>query len=251
MSVREHYQGAISDVLSKQDVRPLSSAPSFALTPQSTLREAIQYTDWYCHRGDSRPHYRFRRYYEALSYLGPVESMLSHVDIGCGAGAFSWSLLDWAELKGLNPRQVRLFGLDRSPAMIQAADMIRNEIAKSISDYPTLHYYHDTQSFLSAFRRNHHPNADSVITLGHVLAQSHCPTNLRDFTEIISAVRRQTDPTRGCRLAAVDAKGHSSAFLEGWNLLLQSLENAGMRYTSWAMPQTQINSSNDVKLAAL
>ena len=244
LAIGEHYQEAFSAILSKLNVRPLSAAPNFEISPQSTVSEAIQYTDWYCYRGDSQGHYRFRRYFDALCNLGPAGNRLAHIDIGCGSGCFSWAFLDWAEAWCLNYGQVKLFGIDRCPAMIQAAEMIRSEMIVSLPNYPTLHYHLDVRSLMTDFQENHHLHADSVITMGHVLAQSHCPTDIQNFTDIIWAVRRQTDPSRRCVLVTVDALGHAADFEMGWNTLLQHLQE-------YSITPTVINSHNSVRLASL
>ncbi len=245
MRVIECYQLALECVLSKLNISPLSVwRPNYRISEQATLKGAVRYTYWYSHRGDTEPNYRFRRYVDALCKLGCENNYLSHIDIGCGAGPFSWAFLDWAAAKGIERRQVKLFGLDRCPAMIQAANLVRDEIAGSIPDYPSLHYYHDTKSFQSAIRIDHRPDADSIITLGHVLVQSKSPADIQNFTQIISVVRKTTHPARRCYLVAVDALKQSNDLQLGWNLLLKSLEDSNITCT-------QVMTHQHIKIATL
>ncbi len=252
MSVREHYQGAIGRVLCKLGIAPPTFRQPIIFHRDTELATALRYTAWYCHRVDSVKHYRNKLYFDTLRQLRPAGSKLSHIDISCGTGPFSWAFLDWATSNNsFNYRQVGLYGIDRSPAMILAARMIRDELANTLPEYPLLHYYHDAKSLLSDFRKTRHPNADSIITLGHILVQSHTSDDIRDITEIIVQVRKLTDPTRQCLLATVDAWTRTDALREGWDLLLQSLRDSDTPCTPWAMPKTYFNNPNNVKLATL
>ena len=251
MTVREYYQDAISAILSKRNLRPLLSAPDFKVSPQLTVDAAIQYTDWYCHRSDTHPHYRYRRYWEALCSTGSPRDRLIHVDIGCGAGAFSWAFLDWAEAWGINYRQVGLFGTDGCPAMLQAAQLIRGEMVQKIPYYPLLNYHPNIKSLLFDLKASRQRDADFVITFGHILVQSHNPYDVRGFTQVIKTVHELTPPSRKCILIAVDARRCSDALTKGWHLLLESLKAVNIPVATWQMSPTAINNSNDVKLANL
>ena len=250
MRVKEYYRQAISNVLTQRGIASRPIRTEHKIQPNATIETALRYTHWYSDKADTKPHYRYRRYLNALLNLGPIGDRLTHVDIGCGAGPFSWSFLDWALGWGSNYRKINLFGIDRCPNMIRAAKLIRDELAQMIPNYPSLHYYHDVEPLLSGIRATRHQNADSIITIGHVLAQSHTPEDIRGITNIIVQVRGLTDPIRRCLLAAVDAKGHSCSFLEGWGLLLDSLKEANISCTTWAAP-AGINTPNDAKLASL
>ena len=251
MSVREHYQGAIGRVLCKLGIAPPTFRQPIIFHRDTELATALRYTAWYCHRVDSVKHYRNKLYFDTLRQLRPAGSKLSHIDIGCGSGPFSWAFLDWAAAWDIDYRQVRLFGVDRCPTMLQAAQMIREEMMQSLTIYPPLLYHSDVKSLLSDLKTSLHPHADSVITMGYVLIQSQTSKDIKDFTEIIAQVRKLTDPTRQCLLATVDAWTRTDALREGWDLLLQSLRDSDTPCTPWAMPKTYFNNPNNVKLATL
>lgn len=244
MSVKKHYLASINVVLSKLNIPKPTYRPHHVLPKDAQLKQAMIYTYAFCGQGNSDPHYRYHRYMGALRNLGHVNDQLSHVDIGCGSGCFSWAFLDWAEAWHLNCGQVKLFGIDHCPSMINAAGMIRDVMVKSLPHYPELHYHHDFESLLSDFRKNHHQNADSVVTMGHVLVQSQAPTDIHNFAKIILAVRKQTHPTRRCLLAAVDALKCSSELELGWNSLLKCLQK-------YSVTPIVINSYQSVRLASL
>ena len=236
MYVREHYQGAIGRVLCKLGIPPPTSRQPIIFHRDTELVTALRYTAWYCHRVDTVKHYRNKLYFGALRKLGPAGSKLSHIDIGCGSGSFSWAFLDWAAAWECDFHQISLFGVDRCPAMIQAAQMIRDEMMQSLTLYPPLHYHSDVKSLLSDLKTNLHPHSDSVITMGYVLIQSQTSNDIKDFTEVIAQVRKLTDPTRRCFLAVVDASTQPDALQRGWDLLLESFSDSKIPYAPHDIP---------------
>ena len=242
--------------MTEYDIEPLHSSPTYMVGPNTTFKEAVQHTDIHVGKGndlkpDAWPHYRYKRYLELLKSLTPSEARKVHVDIGCGAGLFSWVFLDWAMEGNVGLDHVELYGFDHCQAMIKLAEMVRTRLTEKIQNYPALHYYDDVDTLLRELEDNHHEGSNYIITCGHVLAQAHNPSAINNFTRIIVRVRELVDDQSKCVLMAVDAKNWSTAFATGWDLLLSSLDRNRIRYDQQEVRVTAINDDKRAKRALL
>ena len=251
MRVKDHYQGIIRQIMSDHGVKP--GYTSHKVPAHARFEKVVQHTDWFVNTGDSWPHYRYGRYLDMLGYLTVSDGQVSHVDIGCGAGVFSWTFLDWATEIGVGRDHVDLYGFDHSPAMIKLSGMVRDELSQSIANYPTLHYFDDLDALLGELDDNHCQGMNYIITFGHVLAQAYTHTrdDINDFARIIIRIRKLMDARSKCDLIAVDAKSAWIAFGEGWNSLLISLERANIRYEEHRVRIGSINYGNSAKHVSL
>ena len=210
MSVKDHYQEVIEEIIARCGLKSLDEAPTSAVSETAEFNEVLLHTNWFAHRGDSRPHYRYRRYRELLDYFETSgERRVANVDIGSGAGVFSWVFLDWAADHDLCFDHVDLYGFDHSMAMKNLARLVRSDLAQYVDDYPALHYSCDLDDFLQQLTENHVAGTDYVITLGHVLAQTfrNSAGDIENFAEIIARVCDLLDDASTCVLIAADAQG--------------------------------------------
>ena len=230
MLVKDHYRCIIREIMAECGIDSPSWSPNYVINQDATFSRVVQYTHWYVDKGDSQEHYRYCRYLRILRYLTHSERRIAHVDIGCGAGVFSWAFVDWATEKGIGYDRVGLYGFDHSQAMIQLAGTVRDKLTQHISRYPELRYSHDIDALLYELKGNHRKRMDYTITFGHVLAQAHTPSNIQRFVQIIVYIRNKLmDAKSECHLAAVDSHSGYIAFAEGWDSLLENLERAGIK----------------------
>ena len=118
--------------------------------------------------------------------------------------------------------------------------------------YPELHYSHKAKPLLRELTGNHQSGTDYTITFGHVLAQAHSPTNIKAFTRVILDILKLMDDGSNCFVVAVDARGASIPFAEGWTSLLGNLESANISYEPHNVPPTsKINDCSCAKIVAL
>ena len=133
--------------------------------------------------------------------------------------------------------------------MIRLAVEIRDRLTENMSNYPKLHYHHDPDALLEELTEHYQEGTDYTITFGHILAQSHSKSDIAEFTQIIHHIREMMDSQSHCALIAVDARGWSSDFARGWNSLLNSLYDIGVRNEECPVPETPINDSKRAKFA--
>ena len=254
MSVKDHYREVIKEIVARCGLKPLDKPPPSAVSATAGFNEALLHTDWFVHRGDSRPHYRYRRYRELLDYLETSgERCVANVDIGSGAGVFSWVFLDWASDHNLTFDHIDLYGFDHSEAMKNLAHLVRSGLTQYIDDYPTLRYSCDSNELVLQLTQNHAVGTDYVITLGHVLAQTYrsASGDIEKFADIIAQICKFLDDASTCVLIAADARGATPFFTAGWNLLLEGLTSAGIECEHKLVWPTSINDVNRAKRAVL
>ena len=163
---------------------------------------------------------------------------MAHVDIGCGAGAFSWAFIDWATEKGVELNRVSLYGLDHSPAMLYLAQEIRSRLSDTILDYPDLYYYQDVASLLDQLKEKHQEDKDYTITFGHVLVQVYGQDNadeaIYEFAQIVAQAYNMLGGLPLCNLVAVDAStgSWSCQFDAAWDLFREKLKSFGISMKS-------------------
>ena len=232
--IKDHYPRVISEIMAERGVAA-SGQPNYVVAPDTELPEVLRYTDWYvAGRGDSRSHYRYDRYMSGLQSHPASERRQAHVDIGCGAGLFSWVFLDWATENSVGYDRVDLYGLDHCQAMLDLAEIARSKLLQYIPNYPSLRFCRDVDSILLQLTEHRREDTDYIITFGHVLIQAHSPENINDFTQIVVHINELKDAHSNLILVPVDAfSGNRPAeFSKAWKLLSDSLEQAGIRKSS-------------------
>ena len=261
MSVKDHYQDVIREIMRAHNISPIMYRPRHEVEPETSFEEVVQHTDFYVGKGNdeqegSEPHYRYRRYREAIEYvetlehLEMVEERKAHVDIGCGAGLFSWVFLDWAIEKGTSWDNLGLYGFDHSPEMINLARNVRNRLKKEMPSYPTLHYNHAVTTLLRELEETHRDGTDYIVTLGHVLAQTaNISEATSNFASIIARIYDLMANLSDCALVAVDAKYWSEDFRAGWDSLLNSLQSLGIRCETQRVVGTVLNDYRCARIA--
>ena len=256
MRIKVLYKRVIRDIMKDHGISP--SYRGHVVAKDATFEHVVQYTDHYVGTGNdqqpnARPDYRYRRYHELLSYIEPCGRRAAHVDLGCGAGLFSWVFLDWATDKDVDPEHIDLYGLDRSSAMICLAQEIRARLMCHISSYPEVRYSHKVKRLLRKLKDGHQKRTDYTVTFGHVLAQAHSPNDVRAFTRVIVRILKLMDSRSNCKMLAVDARndGARAAFNEGWRSLLKSLESANIGYAEQPVSKTFINDDGCARIASL
>ena len=217
--VRDLYFGVLDAIMNENNIGPLPQRPSHIVRADASFTEAVQHTDWWLRRNDSIPYYRYNRYRATLGGPQPIgdsRTRLAQVDIGCGAGLWSWVLLDWATDSNLAYDRIDLYGIDHSAAMITLAIFMRDKLVSNIANYPTLHYETDAQMLLQALTQNHQQPTHYVVTLGHVLVQALADSSgpdaisaILNFTWVITHILRLQDRQSDCVLVTVDALGRS------------------------------------------
>ena len=243
--VKDHYHQGIYDIMRKRKIR--ASKRCHNIAANAGLAEVVQYTEWHVgyksreqeFRGRyTNRHYRYERYQPVMNRRGPSDRRQVHIDVGCGAGVFSWAFLDWATSRNIGYDRIELYGLDRSKAMLDLARMLKNEMSHNIPNYPDLHYYSDIDDLLYDLNLQEGHDKDYTITFGHVLVQAHGPEDIEGFARIISNVVDLTGPESKCVLAAVDALNQAGEFSIGWNALMDNVKSFGVKIGHAASPST-------------
>lgn len=253
LRIQNLFYGVLAAIRCQHGIAAPSWSP-YIVPANASFADVVQNTDWYCWRGDSQPPYRYRRYLEVLQRIklpdGDYDYPVAHVDIGCGAGLFSWAFLDWAKDNNIGYDRVALHGYDHSSEMINLSHQMRAGLMQSIPNYPDLHYTDCVASLLTELTRQHRDRTIYIVTFGHVLVQAQSANDISSFANIIAHILSLGVPCP-CVLAAVDAKGRRGAFASGWNTLLTSLTAAEIQHRLFSVGRTAINDDNRAKVAVL
>lgn len=234
MRIRNLYVRAIRRIMVKCGIEGAKGPPSPAVRPNASFADVLLYTDWYAtKRGNEEEHYRFDRYYKVINEsLKPksARSRWAHIDVGCGAGLFSWAFLDWAARRGIEYSNITLHGYDACPQMIRLAKMIRMKLRRNVPGYPLLHYHHNRSSFIRKLA-NSQIDSDCLITFGYVLAGNHTENDIRAFHRVVLAALGAVQGKRKVYLLASDARSiwGASQSDEGWDKLLAALRSSGVK----------------------
>ena len=227
MSIKEAYVPAIREVMADRGVEGAETWPPYDVSPDASLADVLQYTDWYVAQG-SQEHYRFGRYYDAIekSPLDPADKW-AHIDVGCGAGVFSWAFLDWAAERGIERSGITLYGYDACPEMVRLSWMLRAKLSRAVPGYPDLRYASDSDVFIRKLEASR-IDANCLITFGYVLAGNHSDDDIGVFQRIATTAVDMALPGRSVYLLASDATSgrHLGQFGEGWRKLLSALQAA-------------------------
>ena len=250
--IKDHYQPVIQGIAKAYGIKLLPN-PSAVVSATGGFPEVVQHTAWYVGGdGDTRPHYRYRRYLEVLEQHIPVaDGPLTHIDVGCGAGLFSWVLLDWVARHEIGFDQVGLYGIDHCPAMIRLAQMVTRRLSQRILDYPEAHYCQDPNVLLRQLEEQHSNDTNYIVTFGHVLVQANTPQNISAFAEIVAQIAKLMNARSRCALVAVDAQGRPVDLRSSWDLLLSSLAEYGKKCEQRLVAPTAINDNDRAKFAWL
>ncbi len=234
MRILDLYARAIRRIMAKYGIAGAKERPSPSVLPNASFADVLQYTDWYAtERGNEEEHYRFDRYYKVINEsLKPksARSRWAHIDVGCGAGLFSWAFLDWAARHGIGYSNITLYGYDACPQMIRLARMIRTKLRRNVPGYPLLHYHHNRSSFIRKLASSQ-IDSDSLITFGYVLAGSHETIDIRSFHRVVLAALDAVHGRRKVYLLSSDARSMwgASRSDEGWDMLLAALRSSGVK----------------------
>lgn len=235
MSVKGHYQTIIREIMEELCIEALSHKPSHQISKNATFANVIQYTDAYLGKElNTQSDYRYDIYRNMLANLAEGGGRIAHIDIGCGAGPFSWAFVDWATEKGVELNRVSLYGLDHCPAMLCLAQEIRSRLSDAIPDYPDLHYYQEIDSLLDKLKEKHQEDKNYTITFGHVLVQvyeqEHPDEAINQFAQIVSQVYNMISDNSSCNLVAVDAStgNWSIKFDAAWDSFQKKLKSLGV-----------------------
>ena len=235
MTLRDTYVPAIREIMAEHRIEAAPTQPPYEVYVGASFKDAVQYADWYLTaHGNEIEHYRFDRYFNAIDQaLANRTGRWLHIDIGCGAGPFSWAFLDWAAKHHITSAGLGLYGYDPSQEMIRLAWMLRARLRSVVPDYPSLRYDSNFNSFL---RRLTHirSHASCLITLGHVLAGNHDDADISTFTRIMERMTRLTDYVSEVWLLTSDATSdrHRDSFENGWSTLLSALRDSGVQRRS-------------------
>lgn len=246
------YPSILEAIMGEHRICPLQQSPDDYIVPaDANFAEVVQNTDWFCWRGDSRPPYRYNRYQEVLmSTCRRSARRQAHIDIGCGAGLFSWVFLDWARENNVAYDRIDLYGLDHSREMLRLARKMRTRLIVDIPDYPELHYTRFNLALLWWLARDHSPATDYTITFGHALVQTPDDA-IRDFALVIATIMEFLDARSSCKVLAVDADKEKVQFGQSWKSLMNKLHNLGIRCQQEEVSATSINDSGRAKIAIL
>ena len=247
--IRDLYRGVLDQIMAQHRIPPTQHRPSEVVQADASLTRVVQYTDWFCWRGDSQPFYRYRRYRDVLGRLTLSGGQVAHVDIGCGAGLFSWVFLDWAGENNLAYNLIDLYGLDHSREMIRLAQQMRPGLMPHIPNYPALRYTHSVNALLPELSQNYSAVTGYAITFGHVLVQA--PEAIPDFARVVAHIMGLLDAQSNCVALAVDALNASDQFAQQWNALLARLSKSGIQHEQQPVWETPINDDRRAKIARL
>ena len=179
-------------------------------------------------------HFRYNYFSRALANLPDrfIRDGVYHIDVGCGAGVFSWALLDLMRECEIAYDNTILYGYDYCPTMIDIARMIRCILKEHIPDYPSISFDSDIDLFIETINTVGCLDQNILITFGYVLAGHHSLEDIRGFARIISHAVQSKTPNSTCILLSCDAISapSSSAVCAGWSALRSSL--AGLHISS-------------------
>ena len=240
MTTRGSYVQAIRDIMEQSNIVAAPTQPQYEVGTDDSFASVVQYTDWYLTtHGNEVEHYRFDRYYDAIetSLVHHDSGIWAHIDIGCGAGPFSWAFVDWAIQHGIALADLRLYRFDPSAQMIRLAWMIRHRLRGAVQGYPNLHYESKYDSFVRKLA-NIRGQENCLITLGHVLAGNHGSEDVRTFARIIERVATLSGYSSKVWLLASDATSgrHRTSFMDGWRALLSALGEGGVLHSDVPIP---------------
>ena len=233
LRIKDLYRSVIQEIMQERGVQSLPWNGNFDTPVNATLVRVLQYTHMYlvAYNNIYPIHARYDNCYNQLYNYNPIAKRQAQVDIGFGAGIFSWVFLDWASSNGISFDHVSLYGLERTPAMLDLANIARTRLSQNMPDYPEALYTTDSVELLRLLTDNHQSEMDYIVTFGFVLLQAYEENrnNIQSFAEIIAHIARLSN-TR-CTVLGVDARGqrYLGRYLAAWSALWQILEHMGFQ----------------------
>lgn len=248
--IQNRYSSVLDRIMAEHNIPSPLERPDYRVSADANFRMVVRHTDWYLRRGNT-PHYRYLRYQEVMRIgaVGQRPRRQAHVDIGCGAGLFSWVFLDRGRENNLAYEKVDLYGLDHSPEMIRLAQQMRAGLMINIPNYPELHYTHRVDELLQLLTKHHRSDTDYTVTFGHVLVQA--PDAIPEFARVIAHIVQLMDDQSSCAVLAVDARGESRQLAQRWIGLVDRLSRLGIQHQQVAVQSAYRNNSSDAKIARL
>lgn len=228
MQIREHYLQSFNRIRRRFGMK----APADRVIPGNvSLQEAIGFTSRFITESCEK-HFRYDLYRarldEALTRLGfnPANKNITHLDLGCGPGLFSWVVQDCLHSRyNKNPGDIDFIGYDHAKNMIYLTNLLYGYLP---AGYNFQGYFEiDKLRNLLEFRDFSHSNC--IITIGHVLIQARDNTEaLQDYVQVI----RHLFPSGSCILVAIDPYVNEDIqqdFPEACHALLDALAGAGIK----------------------
>ena len=111
------------------------------------------------------------------------------MDLGCGAGWFSWVFLDWAAERGVGYDRLDLYGLDHCPAMLQLAQGARRRLLQYVPDYPVFHCSSEVDALCGLLTENHRENTDYTVTLNRSQGEMRIWEEVKQWSTSVSQVQ--------------------------------------------------------------
>lgn len=235
MTIREKYVDVVETIAKREGIRPVGKPPyeiPVSATRSQCLRYALKYVV-----GPERNHYRYNRYCATLrsalrqrdlpSKMRAAEPLI-HIDLGCGPGLFTWVVKDTLRTKSL---PLELYGYDHSKEMVRLA----SDIWAELGDDAYCSWLDDIGELYSTAFAGGPQYSYSLVTFGHVLAQTHNQKSaIEQFADIINQFLAV-----GCLIVAVDAKSAPKDFRTGCERLNTSLGKLGLQVEVTKLPAQQ------------
>ena len=218
MRIRKRYIQVVEAIAEQAGAS--DAGANYHVSVEATRRECLAYTLKWVVRNTTQ-HYRYDLYRDSLSMALNFNasrmnnrSALLHLDLGSGPGLFTWVVRDALRK---NPSTIEYYGYDHSSEMVSLADEIWSQLCKDIPAF----WYHDPDEMLSTVSSNGPRYKCSLVTFGHVLAQTHDQDGaIPQFAKIIARTL-----AANCLVVAVDAKSASAEFQRGCKRLKKSLRH--------------------------
>ena len=163
--LQDYYQQVVNDMAGELNIRQVPAANRVVPANMGWVGVVRHTKRYVAGNGDTQAHYRYRRYREMLVGFAPGEGREALVDLGCGAGWFSWVFPDWAAERGVGYDRLYLYGLDHCPAMLQLAQGARRRLLQYVPDYPVFHCSSEVDALCGFLTENHRENTDYTVTL--------------------------------------------------------------------------------------
>ena len=230
MQIREHYIESFGKIRNR-----FREAPCDHVIPGNvSLQSAIGYTNEFIVESEQK-HFRYDYYQKELGKamtgfgFNPLENRITHLDLGCGPGLFSWVVQDYlCSRYKMDPDDIELIGYDYAKNMIHLANLFHEVLPVEYN----FEGYHEFERIRRMLKFTDFSDSDCIITFGHVLIQiKDDPGALRDFVELI----QHLFPVHSCILVAVDAyafEDRRQDFRHVCKTLLAALAGAGVNVKS-------------------
>ena len=201
MQIKNHYIEGFNKISEKHG----EVSCSHVIPRNISLERALGYTNEYIIKPKPEEHFRYNYYREildiALKRVGfnPASNRITHLDLGCGPGLFSWVVQDYMlSMYGKNHSDIELIGYDHAKNIIRLAELFQKYLPVEYN----LEAYFKIDEIQNMLKSRDFSDSDTVITFGHVLIQIKGNSEaLQNFAEIV----KNLFPSNSCIVVAVDA----------------------------------------------